>query len=119
MRYLTVAGYLVSLALCLALFICNAQTRHKEKALFALESHIATAAQDMHLMAVEWAYLTRPQRLASLSTIHLQDMAPVVSAQIAPSVTRLPVLEVAAVPSASIKVSALNSGLRGALNFRE
>lgn len=71
------------------LFLVKHEVQDLEEQLARLDDRIAKERENIHVLRAEWAYLTRPERLARLSERHL-ELKPPAPGQIANSLDSLP-----------------------------
>lgn len=66
--------------IALSLFVVENEVEDMRKDLAEIERQIVADKEAIHVLKAEWAYLTRPQRIAALSSKYL-NLEPVQSAQ--------------------------------------
>jgi cell division protein FtsL len=71
------------------LFLVKHEVQDLEERLARLDDRIAKEHEAVHVLRAEWAYLTRPERLARLAERHL-ELKPPSPGQIANSIDSLP-----------------------------
>lgn len=80
--------------IALSLFVVENEVEDMRKDLAEIERQIVADKEAIHVLKAEWAYLTRPQRIAELSSKYL-DLEPVQSEQFVTGkeISRLPLRE--------------------------
>ena len=83
MRSTTIVTWAIFiLPIALGLFYVKHVVQNLEQDLTSLERSINSDKEEIHVLKAEWTYLSRPDRIKTLASAHL-DLAPTESAQIA------------------------------------
>jgi cell division protein FtsL len=85
----TVAWLVLVVLAGTGLFLVKHEVQDLEERLAQLDDRIANERETVHVLRAEWAYLTRPERLARLAERHL-GLKPPAPGQIANSIESLP-----------------------------
>lgn len=81
MRPVTLCWMVFVLVAALAVYEVKYDVREVKQDVASLTIQLAEEKESLHVLAAEWAYLTRPERLAALSAGHLA-LTPVAPMQI-------------------------------------
>ncbi len=82
------AGWLWMIAALFAALMAFSQQRHASdlrQELEGLEDDIAERREIVRVLAAEWSYLSRPERIKDLARRHLADLVPVSVHQLSPA----------------------------------
>ncbi len=85
-----------------ALFVVKHQVQDLEDRLAVLEDQMQKDRDAIHVLHAEWAYLTRPGRLAELARNHLDLVTPD-PAQIVTSIESVPMPPADALPDSAVR----------------